>query len=67
MNIDEEMTMLFRVRMAAHSAVLLLSLLAAPRESHAQLAESARIAVGAPVWVRTRDGGHYKSLRFSHR
>ena len=40
----------------AHSVMLLLMLFVAPRESRAQLAANARIAVGAPVWVRTRDG-----------
>jgi len=48
--------MMLRVRVVARPVVLLLSLLAAPRESRAQLADSARIAIGARVWVRMRDG-----------
>lgn len=44
------------VRIAARSIILLALLLVAPSESRAQLADRARIAVGARVWVRTRDG-----------
>ena len=42
--------------MALRSAALVASLLATPRASRAQLADSVRIAPGARVWVRMRDG-----------
>jgi len=45
-----------RIRMAARSGILVASLLIAPSESRAQFAESARIAVGTRMWVRTHDG-----------
>jgi len=48
--------MIFRLRLTTLAVLLLLSLLVAPRESRAQLADSARIAVGTHVWVRMRDG-----------
>jgi hypothetical protein len=46
----------FRVRVAARSVVLLLSVLAAPRESRAQHIDSMHIALGSRVRVRMRDG-----------
>lgn len=49
--------MAFCVRMDPRGAFLLAALLVATSASRAQLADRARIAVGAPVWVRTRDGG----------
>ncbi len=48
--------MIFRLRMALLAALLFAALLVAPRESRAQLADSARIAVGTRVMVRMRDG-----------
>jgi hypothetical protein len=59
--------MQFPTRMAAGSATLLLSLLAGPRTSHAQVADSVRIAFGAPVRIRTRDGteGEWQFIRAS--
>jgi hypothetical protein len=59
------LTMILRLRPTTLAAFLLLSLLVAPRESRAQLADSARIAVGTPVWVRMRDGTQGE-WRFAH-
>jgi len=55
------------MRMAAGSVTLLLLLLAAPHTSHAQVGDSVRIAFGAPVWVRMRDGteGQWQFIRAS--
>jgi hypothetical protein len=50
------MTTPFRSPLAVRAAVLIVTLLAAPREAHAQLADSVRIAAGARVWVRMRGG-----------
>ena len=48
--------MIFRLRLGILAALLLLSLLVAPRESRAQLADSAHIALGTRVLIRMRDG-----------
>ena len=55
--------MIFLLRMATHSALVLALLLGASRESRAQLADSARLALGTRVWVRTR-GGELGEWRF---
>jgi len=55
--------MIFLLRMATHSSLVLALLLGASRESRAQLADSARIALGTRVWVRTR-GGELGDWRF---
>jgi len=59
--------MQFSMRRAVGAATLLVSLLVAPRASGAQLADSVRIAFGAPVWVRMRDGteGRWQFIRAS--
>ena len=61
--------MMFPSRLAARAAVLVLLMLAMPRSSRAQLADSIHIAIGAPVWVRTRDGneGKWQFIRASTR
>jgi hypothetical protein len=55
--------MIFLLRMATHWALVLALLLGASRESRAQLADSARIALGTRVWVRTR-GSELGEWRF---
>ncbi|HEX7980110.1 MAG TPA: hypothetical protein VF461_15985, partial [Gemmatimonadaceae bacterium] len=55
--------MTFLLRMATHSVVVFALALGASRESRAQLADSARIALGTRVWVRTR-GGELGEWRF---
>jgi len=55
--------MIFLLRMATHSSLVLALLLGASRQSRAQLADSARIALGTRVWVRTR-GSELGEWRF---
>ena len=58
---------LFRSRTTLRSAILVVSLLAAPRASRAQVADSVHIPFGTPVRVRTRDGkeGKWRFIRAS--